>query len=112
MKKRIISAVLAAIALIFIMIQPPFVMGITVFAVSIVALYEFYQSVRKVEYYPVRIVGFFFLCDVFAVYYFPFICIRLDRNDIRSIVKDTFSEKYRLFNYLYCNFLFNDAVNF
>lgn len=67
MKKRIISAVLAAIALIFIMIQPPFVMGITVFAVSIVALYEFYQSVRKVEYYPVRIVGFF-SCVMFLLY--------------------------------------------
>jgi phosphatidate cytidylyltransferase len=70
MKKRIISAVLAAIALIFIMIQPPFVMGITVFAVSIVALYEFYQSVRKVEYYPVRIVGFF-SCVCFCCILFP-----------------------------------------
>jgi phosphatidate cytidylyltransferase len=67
MKKRIISAVLAAIALIFIMIQPPLVMGITVFAVSIVALYEFYQSVRKVKFYPVRIVGFF-SCIMFLLY--------------------------------------------
>ncbi|HAA24830.1 MAG TPA: phosphatidate cytidylyltransferase [Ruminiclostridium sp.] len=67
MRKRIISAVLAIIALIFIMMQPPFVMGITVFAVSLIALYEFYQSVRKMEFYPVRIVGFF-SCIMFLLY--------------------------------------------
>ena len=67
MKKRIISAVIAIIALIFIMMQPPLVMGITVFAVSLIALYEFYQSVRKVEFYPVRVVGFF-SCIMFLLY--------------------------------------------
>lgn len=67
MKKRIISAVIAVIALIFIMMQPPFVMGIAVFAVSIIALYEFYQSVRKVNFNPVRVVGFL-SCILFLLY--------------------------------------------
>jgi phosphatidate cytidylyltransferase len=59
MKTRIISGVLAAVALFVIMAQPPLIISLTVFAVSIVSLYEFYQSVRKVYFHPVRIVGFF-----------------------------------------------------
>ncbi|NLN65380.1 MAG: phosphatidate cytidylyltransferase [Clostridiaceae bacterium] len=67
MKTRIISGVLASVVLIIIMAQPPFVMGITIFVVSIIALFEFYQSVRNVDFHPVRVVGFF-SCIMFLLY--------------------------------------------
>ncbi|NLY19473.1 MAG: phosphatidate cytidylyltransferase [Clostridiaceae bacterium] len=67
MKTRIISGAIAAAALYFIMLLPPYVMGLTVFAVSIIALYEFYQCVRKVDFNPIRIVGFF-ACIMFLLY--------------------------------------------
>jgi len=67
MKVRIISGLLAAILLFIIMAQPPYVMGITVFAISIIALFEFYQCVRKVDFHPVLVVGFF-SCIMFLLY--------------------------------------------
>lgn len=67
MKARIISGVLASIILIIIMAQPPFVVGITIFVVSLVALFEFYQCIRKVDFHPVRVVGFF-SCIMFLLY--------------------------------------------
>lgn len=67
MKTRIISGVLASAMLIIIMAQPPFVMGITIFIVSIIALFEFYQCVRKVDFHPIRVVGFF-SCIMFLLY--------------------------------------------
>lgn len=67
MKARVISGVLAGIFLFIIMAQPPFVMGITIFVASIIALYEFYQCVRKVDFHPVRVVGFF-SCILFLLY--------------------------------------------
>ncbi len=67
MKTRIISAIVAGFLLIIVMGQPPFIMGITVSVVSLIALYEFYQSVRKVDFYPVRVVGFF-SCILFLLY--------------------------------------------
>jgi len=67
MKTRIISGVLSAAILYIIMLMPPYVMGITVFAVSIIALYEFYQCVKKVSFNPIRIVGFF-ACIMFLLY--------------------------------------------
>ncbi|MBP7176219.1 MAG: phosphatidate cytidylyltransferase [Thermoclostridium sp.] len=67
MKTRIISSIVAIAALIIIMAQPPFVTGITIFIVSLIALYEFYQCVRKVDFHPVRVVGFF-SCIMFLLY--------------------------------------------
>lgn len=67
MKTRIISGVLASIFLFIIMAQPPFVMGITIFIASLIALFEFYQCVRKVDFHPVRVVGFF-SCIMFLLY--------------------------------------------
>lgn len=67
MKTRIISSIVAIVALIIIMAQPPFVTGITIFIVSLIALYEFYQCVRKVNFHPVRVVGFF-SCIMFLLY--------------------------------------------
>jgi len=42
-------------------------MGIAVFAASLIALYEFYQCVRKVNYNPIRTIGFF-TSTVFFMY--------------------------------------------
>jgi phosphatidate cytidylyltransferase len=67
MKTRIISGVLAAVLLFIIMLLPSYVMGLTIFAVSLIALFEFYQCVRRVNFHPVRIVGFF-ACIMFLLY--------------------------------------------
>ncbi|HEY8422036.1 MAG TPA: phosphatidate cytidylyltransferase [Thermoclostridium sp.] len=67
MKTRIISGIVASVILIIIMQLPPFIMGIAVFAASLVALYEFYQCVRKENYNPIRIIGFS-TCTVFFMY--------------------------------------------
>lgn len=67
MKTRILSGLIAVALLYIIMLMPPYVMGFTVFAVSIIALYEFYQCVRKVNFNPVRVVGFF-ACIMFLLY--------------------------------------------
>lgn len=67
MKTRIISGVVASVILFIIMAQPPFVMGITIFIVSLIALYEFYQCVRKVDFHPIRVVGFF-SCILFLLF--------------------------------------------
>lgn len=67
MKTRIISGILAGVVLIIIMAQPPFVMGITIFIASLIALFEFYQCIRKVDFHPIRVVGFF-SCIMFLLY--------------------------------------------
>lgn len=67
MKTRIISGVLAIVILFILMMLPPYVLGLTVFAVSIIALFEFYQCVKKANFHPVRIVGFF-ACILFLLY--------------------------------------------
>lgn len=59
MKTRIISGTVAAVILFIIMQLPPFIMGLAVFAVSLVSLYEFYQCVRRENYNPIRTIGFF-----------------------------------------------------
>lgn len=67
MKTRIISGVLAGMLLFIIMLLPSYVMALTVCAISIIALFEFYQSVKKVNFHPVQIVGFF-ACIMFLLY--------------------------------------------
>lgn len=37
---------------------PPFIVGIAVFIISLIALYEFYQCVIKVNFNPIRFIGF------------------------------------------------------
>ncbi|WP_034843810.1 phosphatidate cytidylyltransferase [Thermoclostridium stercorarium] len=59
MRTRIISGTIAAIILFVIMQLPPFMLGVAVFIVSSIALYEFYQCVRRENYNPIRTIGFF-----------------------------------------------------
>ncbi len=112
MKKRIISGVLAGIILIFIMGQPPYIMGIIVSAVSIIALYEFYQCIRKVNFHPVREVGFF-SCGMFLLYimYYSFY-ISLDKTAIGLLSRVLFQRNmiyliiYLVIVYLMINLIF------
>jgi len=67
LKTRIISGIVASVILFIIMQLPPFIVGVAVFAVSLVALYEFYQSVRKVNFNPIRFIGFS-TCTIFFMY--------------------------------------------
>jgi len=101
MKTRILSGVFAFAILYIIMLMPPYVMGITVFAASIIALYEFYQCVKKVNFNPIRIVGFF-TCIMFLLYltYKTFLVdsnIELLRNISRVIFQQSM---FYLFVYL------------
>lgn len=67
MKTRIISGTVAAAILFAIMQLPPFIVGLAVFIVSLISLYEFYQCVRKVSFNPIRTIGFF-ISAVFFLY--------------------------------------------
>jgi len=67
LKTRIISGLVASVILFLVMQLPPYIVGVAVFAVSMVALYEFYQCVRKVNFNPIRSIGFS-TCTVFFMY--------------------------------------------
>lgn len=58
MKTRIISGVTGLILLFIIMWSPRTVLGIAVFVLSIIGLHEFYNSVSKAEYRPVKSIGY------------------------------------------------------
>lgn len=67
MKTRIISGVVAAVVLFVIMQLPPLIMGLSVFIVSLVSLYEFYQCVSKVGYKPIKSAGYI-LSTIYFIY--------------------------------------------
>lgn len=91
MKTRIISGIVAAVILFIIMQLPPFIMGLTVFIASLVALYEFYQCVRKVNFNPISIIGFF-TSTVFFVYLISSAYV----NEINStFLKDLYRTVFR-----------------
>ncbi len=88
MKVRIISGTVAAIALFVVMRLSPFVMGVVVFIAALIALYEFYQAVKKVNLRPTKIAGFF-MCTLFFLYL------------SRTFVNGTNSVLEKVFNFVF-----------
>ncbi|HZK28559.1 MAG TPA: phosphatidate cytidylyltransferase [Thermoclostridium sp.] len=88
MKVRIISGAVAAIALFVVMRLSPFVMGVVVFIAALIALYEFYQAVKKVNLRPTKIAGFF-MCTLFFLYL------------SRTFVNGTNSVLEKVFNFVF-----------